>query len=197
MNIFKKIYFYFLKPKTIVVFENENSFLFSLLDFFFKEKFKKENILLLKYKKDLDFEDLKFLLSFSSFSVFVLENQEISLIKKILDKIKNNFSFLIFNYDNHNKDEILKDFSESNLKVFTVGFEQNNNFWISDLKINDEINFKINYKGNTIPVWLNPSLRIKDFDYKKIISFAFLFGLGEIFDINLVEISQKLKEYLP
>ncbi|MBU0670711.1 hypothetical protein KKF29_00975, partial [Patescibacteria group bacterium] len=54
------------------------------------------------------------------------------------------------------------------------------------------INFKIFYKGNTVPFHLNNVLGIP-----QAYSAAIATAVGLIFEMNLVEISQALKEYVP
>ena len=95
--------------------------------------------------------------------------------------------YLILNFDDETVREI-KD--ETNLKELTFGFQGGADLRVSDIKLNTGTNFKINYKGNTVPVWLE-----KLFGKEQIYSALSAAGVGVIFDLNLVEISQALKGY--
>lgn len=107
-------------------------------------------------------------------------------IKK-LEKFLPSKAVLILNYD----DEELKEMREdAELKKYTFGFREEADFYASDIKINGGLNFKINYKGNTVPVWLESSFN-KEHIYAALAASA----VGEVLDLNLVEISQALKDY--
>ena len=107
-------------------------------------------------------------------------------IKK-LEKFLPSRAVLILNYD----DEELKEMREdAELKKYTFGFREEADFYASDIKINGGLNFKINYKGNTVPVWLESSFN-KEHIYAALAASA----VGEVLDLNLVEISQALKDY--
>ena len=130
------------------------------------------------------------------------DNQE--MVKKIVSQIvSKNFSvdkevlfvdnlekidlskteYLILNLDNIKKPEIKK------LKVITFGFQWNADFQVSDIKqTSDYTNFKINYQGNVVPIWLEGA-----FAQKEISAVLTAIIIGTIFNLNLVEISQKLK----
>jgi UDP-N-acetylmuramate-alanine ligase len=93
--------------------------------------------------------------------------------------------YLILNSD----DEGVKDLGkESVAKFLAFGFSERADFMASDLKINDETNFKINYNGNSVPLWLEKSAG-KEQIYSALAAAA----VGTINNLNLVEISQALK----
>ncbi len=91
--------------------------------------------------------------------------------------------YLILNYD----DESIRKLKEkTSLEVLTYGFQEEVDFRASDLKINGGLNFKINYKGNVVPVWLEGK------DNDEVYAALAATNTGVIFDLNLVEISQAL-----
>jgi len=93
--------------------------------------------------------------------------------------------FLILNFDDETAREIR---TESRANSLTFGFQAEADFQASDTKLNTGTNFKINYKGNIVPIWLE-----KLFGKEQIYSALAAAGVGVIFDLNLVEISQALK----
>jgi len=117
---------------------------------------------------------------------FASDKEEIEPVKK-LAKSMPSFGYLILNFDDETVREI-KD--ETNLKEITFGFQERADFYASDIKINGGTNFKINYKGNVVPAWLN-----RTFGKEQIYSALAGVVVGTILDLNLVEISQSLKDY--
>lgn len=97
-------------------------------------------------------------------------------------------SHLIVNFDDETVRE-LKDTSKA--PVFTFGFQEAADFQASDININQRgTNFKINYQGNIVPVWLK-NLFGKEQIYSALAGVC----AGLALDINLVEASQALKRY--
>jgi UDP-N-acetylmuramoyl-tripeptide--D-alanyl-D-alanine ligase len=78
----------------------------------------------------------------------------------------------------------------TNLHTFTFGFSERADFFVSDLRFNHGINFKVNHKGSTIPFWLEGT-----FGKEQIYTALAVAAVGTIFGKNLVEISQKMKNY--
>ncbi len=111
--------------------------------------------------------------------LFVSNIEKMNLSKK---------KYLILNFDNNSSREIRE--GTSTTKVLTFGFQDGADFQATNIKENGGTNFKINYQGNTIPIWLNES-----FNQKEIYSILAAIAVGTIFDLNLVEISQVLKNY--
>lgn len=131
-----------------------------------------------------------------------LFNKEILFIKNLknIDLLQRG-EYLILNNDNIKKPVLKK------IKILTFGFNQGADFQISDLnqskktsfsfqrfaslrsaRVNRYTNFKINHQGNVVPIWLPGA-----FTQKEIYSVMPAIIIGIIFDLNLVEISQKLK----
>lgn len=78
---------------------------------------------------------------------------------------------------------------KSGFKKMTFGFEEEADFQASDIKLNGNTNFKINYQGKVVPVWLEGTC-----DKEKILAGLATAAVGTVFGLNLVEISQALKE---
>lgn len=119
-------------------------------------------------------------------NVFTGEKKETEEIKKLAE-ILPPFVHLVLNFDDEAAREI-KD--EIKALTLTYGSQKGADLSFSDLHFNKGINFKINYKGNIVPFWLD-SLYGKEQIYSALAATA----CGIIFDLNLVEISQALKSY--
>ncbi|MDD5606425.1 MAG: hypothetical protein PHN37_00990 [Candidatus Pacebacteria bacterium] len=91
-------------------------------------------------------------------------------------------SYLILNYDKESFGrEVLAN-------IVSYGFEKGSDFLITDLNFLDkEVNFKINYKGSTIPFWIK-NIKEKQDVYFVVAAIVANVCLG----LNLVEISKKL-----
>jgi len=130
---------------------------------------------------------------------FAGDKEKTKEIRK-LARILPSQGYLILNFDDETVREI-KD--ETNLKDYnppttlpprrapiTFGFQERADFRASDIRLNNGTNFKINYKGNIVPIWLE-----KLFGKEQIYASLSAVSIGVIFDLNLVEISQLLKNY--
>ncbi len=99
------------------------------------------------------------------------------------------YGFLILNFD----DERIREINNiKSLKTLTFGFQEGADFKASDIHINTGINFKINYKGNIIPVWLK---KTSTSGGEQIYSALAANSVGIIFGLNFIEISEALKNY--
>jgi len=97
--------------------------------------------------------------------------------------------YLVLNHD----DETVREIDDiTNLHTFTFGFSERADFFASNVKFNHGINFKINYKGNTVPFWLEGT-----FGKEQIYAILAATAVGTIFGKNLIEISQIMKNYRP
>lgn len=118
---------------------------------------------------------------------------EIDRISAILEMVNNlpAFSYLVLNYDDETVREI-KEKSSAHSLTFGLGAEAD--FRATDVILTDfparGTNFKLNYKGNIIPIWLK-NLFGKEQIYAALTGVA----VGTIFGLNLVEISQALKGF--
>jgi len=133
------------------------------------------------------------------------ENQEIirkfisrvlgsSLVKEIfirdsaqnLDFYLSPKEHLILNFD-FDKEKMGDIKGKTKASIFTFGFQEGADFRATDVKLNGGTNFKINYKGNSVPVWLE-----KPANDEEIYSALSAVVVGVIFNQNLVKISQAL-----
>ncbi|MBL7150078.1 MAG: hypothetical protein ISS84_00380 [Candidatus Pacebacteria bacterium] len=132
---------------------------------------------------------------------FTGEREKTTEIRK-LARILPSQGYLILNFDDETVREIgdelrlssrfanarVKD--ETNLQELTFGFQEGADFRATDINLNSGTNFKINHKGNIVPIWLE-----KLFGKEQIYASLSAVSIGVIFDLNLVEISQLLKNY--
>lgn len=144
-----------------------------------------------KDKKEV--EDFKFLARKTSLFVLVASRfgnglEERKNIEELI-KILPSQSQFVLNLDDQRVREIE---SKINSEKMTFGFEEGADLRASDINLSDGANFKINYKGNSVPVWLEKSV-----SREQIYPILAAVCVGIIFDLNLVEISQTLKNYQP
>ncbi len=158
-----------IKPKIILIVENGKIFDIES-NFKFLNNFKIKRI-----KEYLNPDDAE---------IILVENGQAEQIKNIsIDLIKD--ALLVFNYDNESLREICKSID---IKKVGFGFSEEADFKVSDVnELEDSTNLKINYKGNTVPVWLK-KLSGKD----EIYIFLSAISVGILLGLNIVEISDSL-----
>lgn len=103
-------------------------------------------------------------------------------------KLARNFPLtgnLVLNFDDETVREIE---DEAQVPCLTFGFQEGADFVATDIKENTGTNFKINYEGNIVPVWLE-NLFGKEQAYSALAAAA----CGVVLGLNLVDISQSLK----
>ena len=216
MNIFERIKFIIKKPKVIIVTGEGRKVAKEAIFQVLKQHLKiDDGILLLEtdFKNSSAVKNFKFLIKNSSLPILVVTHvgdipfdkdsnppttlpqagpffageREKTLKIRELTKCLPAQGYLILNFDDETVREI-KD--ETNLKELTFGFQVEADFQASDIKLNTGTNFKINYKGNIVPIWLE-----KLFSKEQIYAALAAIAVGTIFGLNLVEISQALKSY--
>ena len=101
------------------------------------------------------------------------------------------FACLILNFD----DETVRDIkNQSRAHPLTFGFGMRSDVRVTDIVLTQfpalGTNFKINYDGNIVPIWLE-NLFGKENIYAALAAAA----VGKILGLNLVEISEALKNY--
>jgi UDP-N-acetylmuramate-alanine ligase len=104
-------------------------------------------------------------------------------LKKILKCVPENGQFLV-NFDDENLRQTIPEFDKKSL---TFGFGEGSDIMVSDILEN---NFKINYQGSTVPVWIE-NISDKDRIYAALAAALCGVKLG----MNLIEISQALKSF--
>lgn len=111
---------------------------------------------------------------------------------KIVKHIDKN-GFAVLNGDDK---RIMEGATNIKAQPVTFGHKEEDNIYISEEKIKYDvdggINFKVVHKGNTVPFQLKNVLGIP-----QVYSAGAAIAIGLIFEMNLVEISQALKEYVP
>ncbi|MFH1657391.1 MAG: hypothetical protein ABH919_02895 [bacterium] len=151
-----------------------------------KDIYKKEILIL---ETDLEnsstIQDLQFIFKKSKLPILVLtdsiEPTEINKFKE-LAQILPDFGHLILSFDNEEVQKI------NTTKCLTFGFQKGADYQATNIIINSRINFKLNHKGNTVPIWLENA------NQEKHISAALAaIATATIFNLNLVEISTALK----
>lgn len=215
MNILTKIKFLFKKPKVVIVTGKGRACakeaIYRVLKPYCKVGLHPPTTLpslqapeILIFEADFDilkFQDLEFLIKNSSLPILVVTHVgeippeqdffagEKEDIKEILNlaKILPETGILVLNFDDETVREI-KDLTD--FKALTFGFQKGADCQASDIKLNTGTNFKLNYKGNIVPVWLDYL-----FGKEQIYSSLSALSVGIVLNLNLIEVSQALKSY--
>jgi len=214
MNLLTKLIFRFKSPPIVIIAGNNRSCaaeaVFQILKPFFEiAKIQKinpgsilKNKILVLRSEDKNARDLYFFIKKSSKPILVVTHisemppgvnffagdvkrvQEITKLAGCLDV----GDFLILNFD----DETVREIEQKTLaRPLTFGLQKGADFRATDIHMNEiATNFKINYQENIVPVWL------KDlFGKEQIYAALAAISVGVRFGLNLVELSQALKNY--
>ena len=207
---------FFLRKKTkIIVASGEGSHfaagvIFQILKNYFKVakiskppsfgEIKESEILIYEFLKRDRVKNINFWLKGSSLPILVVTNlgeippkdivfasersEEIEKLAKILPP----YGYLILNFD----DETVREIGDSlNVYVLKFGFDKGADLRASDWRFGKEgITFKLNFKGNILPIWL-PNL----FGKKNIYAALAGLSIAQVFNLNLVEASQLLRDW--
>lgn len=121
--------------------------------------------------------------NYENAEVIFFDEEKIKELEGLKEKDK---FILVFNKD---KGEIFDAIKEFEFEKISYGFSENSDFMASDVNETEEgINFKLNYRGNSIPIWLkNKSGNDKIYEALAIICIANILG------INILEIAEKIK----
>jgi UDP-N-acetylmuramoyl-tripeptide--D-alanyl-D-alanine ligase len=203
-NFFKDFQIIFKKPKIVIVTGEGRVCAKEAIKCTLKPYFKiGQDILILdsELKKEEEIKRLKFLIKNSQLPILVVthvgdipfdkdffagEIEKTYEIRK-LAKALPYFSYLVLNFDDETVREI-KD--ETNLNEITFGFQKGSDFRAEEIRLNKGINFKVSYKGNIVPFWIEGT-----FGKEQIYSGLCAIAVGTILGLNLVEICQSLKNY--
>jgi len=216
MNFFKKLILYLKKPKIIIVATDKNKspakVIFEVLKLRFKIQKLYEKIpdilslvnmeifiIETDFKNEEFLNEIRILLKNSQLPILVIthietflaqenfsvESKKIENIKTIAQKIPP-YGSLILNFD----EKIIYEIDKiTNLKSFSFGFSERADFMASDLNEDKEgTSFKLNYKGNSVPVWLN-KVSGKDEIYNVLSAIC----IGMLFGFNIIEMSDSIK----
>lgn len=198
-QIMNKIEFFFKRPKVVVITGEARETLKQAVLQVLGQRFKVgEDFLIV----DKDFE---FFLKYSKLpvlaashigkyhpekEVFAGEEQQALEIYKIAEALPF-YGYSVLNFD----DETIRDIkNKSKAHSLTFGLGQRADIRATDIVLkqfpNFGTNFKINYHGKIVPVWLK-NLFGKENIYAALGGVA----VGQIFGLNLVQISEALKKY--
>lgn len=203
MNFLSKLNFLLRKPKIVIVTGDSRACVAEAIFQVLKQYFNVGKEVLI-FQTDLtdstDAKKFKFLVEKSKLPILVVshigdippdknffaeDREKTAEIQKIA-KAMSVRGHLILNFD----DEVVREIGgASNVKTLTFGFQEAD-FRASDIKHNGGINFKINYKGNIVPFWLENASQDKEIYYALAAT-----AVATVFGLNLVEISQTLKNY--
>ena len=97
-------------------------------------------------------------------------------------------AYLVLNFDDEESRETKIDRRED-IKTITFGFREGADFRAVEINQNGGTNFKINYQGSVVPFWLE-----KTIDREQIYAALAAVSVGTILGLNLVQMSEFLKE---
>ncbi|MDO8436077.1 MAG: hypothetical protein Q7S82_01655 [bacterium] len=188
-NFLSKLIFLLRKPKIIFLIGGNRKLTMEIIFHVLKRYPKIAGKTLISESDLKDVEGPKFFIKNSSLPIFVItDSKNISFDKiKALSKAIPGQGFLISNFDEEQNRELK---TETPLGVLCFGFQSGADFQASDVNNNGDTNFKINYKGNIVPVWLR-DISGREYIYAVLAVAA----VGDILGLNLVEISEALKDY--
>ncbi|MCP6717956.1 MAG: Mur ligase family protein [Patescibacteria group bacterium] len=202
-NIISKIKFIFKKQKIVLVVGRTNQSVFNTIIKILNPYFKIGKEVLVFKTEDKEIFDYEFFLKNSEQAILVITNvgdipcdsdffagerEPIENTRKLVENLPENTN-LVLNFDDETSREI------GDLKKFNTlrfGLQKEADFRASDIKLNGGTNFKINYKGKIVPVWLKNA-----FGKEQIYSALAAGCVASVFDLNLVKISEAFKNYLP
>ncbi len=165
------------KPRFIVITGKEKEFVKEIILRLLKPHFKigKDVFIFEAEEKKID----KFTFFFKNSKLPVLTFTDPVDNIGLFKNLPGNVNFIL-NLDNEFENLI-------GFKKIKFGMSKKNDVFASDIvKSGQGINFKINYKGSSVPFWLPFGISL----YPVLSAVC----LGIIFDLNLVEISESLKE---
>lgn len=119
--------------------------------------------------------------------IFPGDSGESDKIKKLVMQMPEK-GYLVLNYDDESARRIK---NGANVNLLTFGFSEKADLKASDVNVSEEeTNFKINYQGDIVPVWLR-----NIFGKDKIYGALAAVCLAVLKGLNLVEASQSLRIY--
>jgi len=173
--------------KTVVIFgENSETIKHALEKILKPHLQEKEEVLTIEGNLE-NIEEIRSSFQGSSFLVLVLNQLKdfsIEKIKPVVEAMAGQ-GFLLVNSEKQTIGQMKGSIS---VPVLSFGLEEGLDFYASDLKVNGGINFKMNYLGKSVPIWLEKS---KWGD--KMSGALAVVAVATVFGLNLVEISEALK----
>ena len=197
MSLLNKIKFLLTKPKVVIVLGGAKETAKEAISQVLKPHFKVGKEILI-----ID-QDSKFFIKHSRLPILVVTHvgeyhpdkeffagdiAQVAEIVKLAETLPSP-AYLILNFDDETVREIK---NKSRAHPLTFGFGVRADIRVSDVVLAEsptlETNFKINYKGNVVPVWL------KGKEKEEIYAALAAAAVGEVLGLNLVEISEALKK---
>ena len=171
MNLLDKIKFFLRRPPIIIASGEAQEAIKQVLDSHFRLA---KEVLMVS-------QDFNFFIKYSRLPILVAD-QSIGMASWA--EILPAHGYLILNSDDDEKWRELKNKTKGKVISFGMGAR-------ADIKASDltETNFKINYRGNIVPVWLE-KISGKEQIYAVLAAAA----VSEVLGLNLVEISEALKK---
>ncbi len=201
MNFFSKFKFFLKKPKVIIVVGKDRIRIKKTICRVLKHPKIDKGILTLEAKLDSDSEaeELKEVIKGSKLPILVIDHissisfhsaapdKEEERIRRVEELAKQlpRFGCLIVNLDD---EKIRKVRAGPDVKEIGFGFKEGADLRATDISSRLGINFKVNYQGSFVPVWLEGAS-----EKEQIYSALAAIAVGVILGLNLVEISQILK----
>ena len=158
-KIFNKIKLFYQKPKVIIITSNNQ-------------------------RREVMIKGFIYQILGNSFKI----NKEILIVNSWKKINLSEKKYLILDFDN---EDIRTLIGKAMAKILTFGFQDGADLRATDINLNyisRGVNFKINYQGNVVPIWLEKYL-----GEEQIYAALAAISVGIIFGLNLVEISQALK----
>jgi UDP-N-acetylmuramyl pentapeptide synthase len=188
MEQIQRIKFLVKKNPIVVLIGKKTEILRRFIEYLIlKESGQKKDIIILECPEE-KLQDFKFYLQRTEFGVIILKDEVknfdelLNFLKELPPKIN-----LIFNFE-EKKQRKLKDLV--NLHSLSFGMDENADIFISSLKLNFGMNIKISFGGSIVPFWLEGV-----FGKEYILSLLASVAFGVLNEMNLVEISQYLKDF--
>jgi len=201
MRICKKIKFLIGKQKIVVVCgkgkETAKEAILKVLE----KKFQIGKEIIVEAVENEKIEDFEFFLKNSSLPVLVVthvgdippedivfagEREDVEKIVKVAQKLPP-FVRLVLNYD----DETVREIDDlTNLHCLEFGLDEKADIFATNIKFNRGMNFKVSFGGSLVPFWLEGV-----FGKEQIYAALSAVAVGKIFGMNLIEISQNLRDY--
>jgi len=204
-NTFNKIKFLLTRPKVVMIIGNGKETAAQAISQVLQHSFRVGKDILIYEVASSNIKEAEFLLKnarsiilvathageyYIDKEFFAAQKSDVIFIEKLV-KILPAQANLIFNFD----DETVRDVkNQTSVKSLAFGFGVRADIQATDVFLTQSpdfgTNFKINYEGNIVPVWLR-NLFGKEHIYAALAAVA----VGEILGLHLVEISNSLKSY--
>ncbi len=145
----------------------------------------RSDVILIEDDKQIRSSEIRLLLKSCSGSLVLTLASKKGRIKNILRSIPSNWD-VILDFSIAKKMKKAK-----GRRVLTFAVDRSSaDFYITDIhKANDRVNFKINYKGNIIPFWID-----KPFTRDEVYAVLPALCLAKMMDLNLATVSCKIRE---